>query len=277
VSYESVVLADSPSFLWVLNDTSTTAADATGNGLTGTYTGGYTQSQSGEPGIGLNATAFNGSTGYVYSNTKTSTGGAGPTVFSLECWFKVANGYSSGGDLIGFAQGVNPITNSSDRFLWMLNSGQIAWGSGDGYEFIADDIVSSGSYNDGNWHYAVASYTAASIGGVYAWLYVDAVLQGTVTVQVLQDYDGYWTCGANLVTAWTPPGATSSDYIAGTLSCVAVYPVALSGTQVSNHYNAASAPSAAPFYPAGRAIRARLPQHQGQSQQIWEPGGIYVR
>ena len=138
----------------------------------------------------------------------------------------------------------------------MLNSGQIVWGAGFGYTSASDDIVSSGSYNDGSWHYAVASYTVASVGGTYAWLYVDAVLAGSITVQSLQDYDGYWTAGANLVTGWTAPGATSSDYIAGTLSCAAIYPVALTGTQVSNHYNAASGPAflAPPNRPRGQAV-----------------------
>ena len=38
--YKSVVLSDSPSVLWMLNEASgTTAADATGNGYTGTYNG----------------------------------------------------------------------------------------------------------------------------------------------------------------------------------------------------------------------------------------------
>src|ERR1035437_7040919 len=38
MTYKSVVLADSPSVLWMLNEASgTTAADATGNGHTGTY------------------------------------------------------------------------------------------------------------------------------------------------------------------------------------------------------------------------------------------------
>jgi hypothetical protein len=36
-------------------------------------------------------------------------------------------------------------------------------------------------------------------------------------------------------------------------------------------------PGGAPFYPATQAIRCRLPQHPGQSQQIYQPGLIYVR
>jgi hypothetical protein len=38
MTYESTVLADSPSFLWMLQETSgTTASDASPNGFAGTY------------------------------------------------------------------------------------------------------------------------------------------------------------------------------------------------------------------------------------------------
>ena len=42
MTYESVCLADSPEIFWLLNETSgTTAADASGHSLSGTYTNTY--------------------------------------------------------------------------------------------------------------------------------------------------------------------------------------------------------------------------------------------
>ena len=40
-AYQPTVLADNPSFLWPLNDTGSTAADATSNGFNGTYESGH--------------------------------------------------------------------------------------------------------------------------------------------------------------------------------------------------------------------------------------------
>ena len=54
MSYLATCLADSPSLLWLLNDTTgTTAADSSGNGHTGTYTvvgaGSYTLNETNAP------------------------------------------------------------------------------------------------------------------------------------------------------------------------------------------------------------------------------------
>ncbi len=43
VTYQQAVLNDNPSFLWPLNDTGSTAADASPNGFNGTYEAGTTQ------------------------------------------------------------------------------------------------------------------------------------------------------------------------------------------------------------------------------------------
>lgn len=66
MSYNDVVLADLPDFYWRMNDTNTTCVDSGPNGINGTYTGGYTQSQAGLPYQDTNnCVLFNGSTGYV--------------------------------------------------------------------------------------------------------------------------------------------------------------------------------------------------------------------
>lgn len=69
-SRRTQVLADSPLLYWQVDDTSgTTAADDSGNGRTGTYTGGFTLSQASliptEP--SGKSVALNGTTGYITS------------------------------------------------------------------------------------------------------------------------------------------------------------------------------------------------------------------
>ena len=69
-SYSEVILADSPVGYWRLGESSgTSAADATGNGNTGTYTDSYTLAQTGDiAGDTDKAVAFSGANstgGYV--------------------------------------------------------------------------------------------------------------------------------------------------------------------------------------------------------------------
>ena len=93
------------------------------------------------------AASFDGSTGML--ETEQAFDNPGPS-YSLAGWFKVANGYGSGGGIIGF-QGIQRGTPSSDwdRKLWMDNSGQVSAGE---YNGTANQIASSTkSYNDGSW------------------------------------------------------------------------------------------------------------------------------
>ena len=94
-SYQQAALADHPSFLWPLNDTGSTAADATGNGFTGIYEPGTTQGVTG-PFTGTTATAFDGQSGLVAAQNQV----VGPQTFSVEGWFKTTT--DTGGKLIGF-------------------------------------------------------------------------------------------------------------------------------------------------------------------------------
>jgi hypothetical protein len=59
---------------------------------------------------------------------------------------------------------------------------------------------------------------------------------GTRTTNAAQSYDGYWRVGGDRLNGW--PSRPSSDYLNGTVDEVAVYPVALTVTQVANHFNA---------------------------------------
>jgi hypothetical protein len=84
-SYPAAVLADTPLGYWELGETSgTIAADASGNGRSGTYTGGVTLG--GPTSVTAPAAVFDGGSGYV----SVSTGAWLPTgsaARSVEVWF----------------------------------------------------------------------------------------------------------------------------------------------------------------------------------------------
>ena len=227
MSYESVVLADGPIFLWLLNETSgTTAADATGNGNTGTYSGGYTQGAAG-PAFQPTATKLDGSSGLVYE----AAPGTSPSTFSAECWFK-----STGNSipLAGFSNSQTGGSGSSyDRCLYLDSSGQVGfyvWAGGSGGYFA----TSSSAYNDGNWHHVVATF-----GSSVQKLYVDGVLVATTAAGAPGgSYSGYWLAGSVGGTDFVSVVDLSSAFFSGTMGDFAVYPTVLSQTQVTNHFTA---------------------------------------
>jgi len=231
-SYTSTVLNDNPSFFWPLNDTGSTATDASPNGFNGTYTGGTTQGATG-PLTGSSATSFDGHTGNVYSNTAVN----GPQTFSVEGWFKTSA--NTGGKLIGFAGSQTGLSSSYDRHIYMMNDGQLVFGV---WNNATETVETPNTYNDGQWHYLVATYDGTNLA-----LYVDGELTGTSTSSSAQVYTGYWRVGGDNLNGWNldPWGSNSqgttqpaSYYFNGTIADVAVYPSALSAAQVLAHFAA---------------------------------------
>lgn len=219
MSYLSTCLADSPSFFWKLSDTGSTAADATGNGNTGTYNGGYTQSVAGPSGVGFNGTSFDGSTGYV---AETASGSA-LSVFTMEFWFKTS---SNSEMAAGFSDTAVPGTAESyDRSVTIESSGYPMF-----YVAYSSPFAVSTAANDGNWH-----YVAAVCGASELELYLDNGSPATLSGSSEASYTGYWLAGAagGIVEA-------SSAFFDGALCAFAIYPSALSADQVAAHYAAAS-------------------------------------
>jgi hypothetical protein len=235
-TYQQTVLADQPSFLWPLNDTGGTAADASGHGFTGTYEPGTTQGQPG-PFPGTTGTAFDGNTGLVTAQSQV----AGPQSFSIEGWFNTTT--NDGGKLIGFGSSQTGLSSNYDRHIYMMNDGQLVFGV---YNNAEVTIETPDVYNDGAWHYVVATYNS-SAGSNNMALYVDGQLIGTSTTSSAQSYSGYWRVGGDNLNGWNldPWGSDSqgttqphSYYFSGTIADVAVYPAALSAAQVAAHYAA---------------------------------------
>ncbi len=235
-AYNTTVLNDSPSFFWPLNDSGSTASDASPNSFNGTYTGGTTQGAAG-PLTGSTATSFDGQTGNVYSQNTVSD----PETFSVEGWFKTTT--NTGGKLIGFGGSQTGLSGNYDRQIYMMNDGQLVFGI---YNSGTQTIETPNVYNDGQWHYVVASYDTNNSGTMT--LYVDGQQIGTTTTSSAQSYTGYWRVGGDNLNGWNldPWGSVSQGttepigyYFSGTIADVAVYPTALTATQVQAHYAAA--------------------------------------
>ncbi len=225
MTYQSVVLADSPAFLWLLNETSgTVAADSSPNGYAGTYSGTYTQGQTAAPGVTTFSVNMNSSTGDGVYNTSASAAAAS---MSSEIWFNTTT--TSGGAILNAA--------NDNFFIAMDNSGKIWFAIWDGSAIHV--ATSASSYNNGAWHHAVATY----VNGGAMVLYLDGaqVATGTNTVGINSN-TGYAYASWSFNISGSPSfiGATiTSDYFAGNLNAAAVYTTTLSPTQVANHYNAA--------------------------------------
>lgn len=223
----SAVRSASPSEFYRLDEGGPSLAlDSSGNNRSATYQGGITYSVpaacSGHTGITLD-----GTTGYV----STSTAVTNPTTYSLSVWFRTTT--AGGGLLIGFGNTSVGTPSDYDRMIYLNDAGRVVFGTFSG-EF--NTLTSGASYNDGAWHQAVASQSGA---GMRLW--VDGAQVGSNTVTGSQNYTGYWRVGAGNFDYW--PDQPTSRFLAGSVADAAVYGTALTATQVSQMFAAATIPA----------------------------------
>ena len=223
--YSGTILGDGAIAYWRLGETfGTSATDASGNGNSGTYKGGFTQGQSGGVlGDPDPACAFNGSTGYVGIGNAAALRQTG--ALTLEAWVKFAN-----------TSGIQIIVNKGDGQSASGSAYEIAWipGTGLGFQtFIGStrfDADQNFTPNVGQWYYLVGTRSATG----QLSFYVNATL-------VANGNDG----GAPLndVPAGVGLGASGDGGgrlpVNGTLDDVAIYSTALTAAQISAHYHAA--------------------------------------
>lgn len=216
-AYGAAVYDLEPNLYWRLNETTgSVAKDTAGMGQQGRYLGSHTKNVAGplhatdNPGI-----RFTG--GQVVSENSFSD----PRTYSLEAWFNTTS--TAGGKILGFGNS-NSASNSSqyDRHVFMTNTGQLVFGTYTGTE---QRLTTQSSYNDGKWHQLVATQGASGMR-----LYVDGELAESNTVAGAESYTGYWHVGGDV--SWGPGG----NSFAGDIDEVAVYPSAMSATDVSLHY-----------------------------------------
>jgi signal peptidase I len=214
-SYPTTVASFATPYLyWQLGDTGATAADASGNGRTGTYAGTYTRSVTGgTPDTSPNK-AVTATTTTACVNTTSTTAISGPTVFTEIIWFKTTAGYTGGGKLIGFETPRTGVAvagsgGNYDRHIYLDGAGKVWFGV---YNGGNQTIGTAAAYNDGNWHMAAATLSSAGMA-----LYVDGVLRGTNSNATAETSTGWWRVGCGNLAGWgtdwtgaNNPGTTST-------------------------------------------------------------------
>ncbi len=171
------------------------------------------------------ASTFSGSSsGYAASQTAID----GPQSFTISAWFKTTT--RSGGKIVGFGDATSGNSSSYDRHVYMDNNGRIWFGV---YPGSVQTLNTTGSYNDGRWHQVVASLSPAGMS-----LSLDGQQVASRTdITSAQVYSGYWRVGGDNLSGWT--NRPRSDYFAGAIDDVAIFPTALSRFQVRTQYQTA--------------------------------------
>lgn len=169
-----------------------------------------------------NCLQFNGTTQYV--NCGNVAGFEYNLPFSLECWVKsiTATGVIMSKLDTGALRGWQLIFSSGKVTMFLYTSGT---------NYIRKE--SNATYNDGNWHHIVMTYSGNSLAsGVN--IYVDGSL---VAMTVTQD-----NLNATIVNAFQFQLATrnATFCLGGNLDEVAVYDTGLTGPQVTERYNSGS-------------------------------------
>ncbi|MCJ1680859.1 DNRLRE domain-containing protein [Streptomyces sp. APSN-46.1] len=230
-SYPNQVRADGANLYWRYDDTvSPYVADSSVSGNTsGIQLNAPALRQSPGAVTGTStAMGFNGTSQQVYSDHRQTVG----STFTLETWFKT--GTTRGGKLIGFGNNTTRNSGSYDKQIYMTNTGRLVFGVHNG----STRTVSTGlldTYNDNKWHHVVGTQGPGGIA-----LYVDGQSKGTLNATSSGTYAGFWHVGGDNLSGW--PTRPTSNFFAGQIDETAVYPTALTQTQVKNHFDLAKAP-----------------------------------
>jgi signal peptidase I len=200
-----------PYLYWKLDDAaaSTTAADTSGNGRTGTYNSTWTKNQTGAlvdqaTNLAVKATNAAGpaaNTSCIYTTSATGMATPGPMTYSEVIWFKTTS--TTGGKLIGLENNRTGVSDSAsqggqyDRMIYMDPTGELWFGV-----YFNTEIVthSQAGLNDGNWHMAAA--TMSTTTGMS--LYVDGKLVGTNanTISETETKASFWRVGCGNLAGW---------------------------------------------------------------------------
>jgi hypothetical protein len=173
--------------------------------------------------------SFDGVDDYVWEDEYVP----GPAAYSVETWIKTTPGYNRGGQIINYGNG-RPDTSDGrryvstsgkfDRMVYMENSGQIRFGTGD----TRQTIRSQQPLNDGVWHHVVATQGSKGMA-----LYVDGNRVGTNPLTTSASYNGVWHLGGDTLTGWS--SQPTSTFFAGLIDETAIYPTVLNRVTVRAH------------------------------------------
>jgi PKD repeat protein len=218
-AYSSAVLADGPAGYWRLGETSGTGvADATG-APSGTAVGGVTPGLAGVSGDGDTAMGFDGSSGYIRVDDRSSLDFSSQD-FSVEAWARptASGAVVHKGDASGYTG-------------WQYRLALTSAGKWRGTVFVGSNnvtVTDPGTPSMTSWTHLVLVRAAGQVT-----LYVNGAAVATTK------FTGNVNTGTGVL-AIGRTGSSAEGYFKGGVDEVAIYPTALSAAQVANHYTAAS-------------------------------------
>ena len=213
------------------------------------------------------AGGFNGATSYIalpaaaFGNYPTS-GSTTSYSLSFEAWFKTA----STGVILGQDDGAMPGGSPGGYVpaIYVDAAGDVR--ASIFWHGSALQLVSSGAYNDNQWHSVVDTYS----NGIET-LYVDGLVLGTQSATEVPYASAYsYFLGAGETSGW-PSTAGGWSYLNGALDEARISTVARSAGWVAAEYANESSPST--FYAVeGQATPNSAPTIQGLSPSSGSPG-----
>lgn len=223
--YAERVIADGAIGYWRFGESAgTNANDETTNNRDGTYTGGYTLSQTGFVSDGNTAVAFNGSTGYVTMGDVVAF--RFTSTFSMEFPFKTSSADGQPRVIAGKSIWIT----TGEGYTLFITSGVVRCYCTTAGPVVFD-VTASGTYNDGVAHWATFTWDGTT-GANKVRLYIDGVLRGQATAS-----------GTTPTTPAVPfrvggnsDGPTANYMFNGTMDEGALYASELSAAQVAQHY-----------------------------------------
>jgi hypothetical protein len=228
--YADLVRRDGASAYWRLGETSgLTAFDSIGTAH-GTISGGVMLNQAGPLGDGNRAMAFDGASGRIAVPVGAYSA-FGTQPFSLEAWVNPTTAHN--GILIDT---MNQTTNGPGAALFITLAREVFLKIGNGVGNVG--TITTGGPMQPGWHHLVG--TVVQGANYVLSLYVDGILLKTQSFGALG-----WNLTTPLATALASAAGTPAIYLNGALDDVAIYPTALTPSQIAAHY-AASSRSASP-------------------------------
>lgn len=225
-NYAASVMEDRPSYYWRLNEPSGTVAQERIQGLNGTITGGVTVNQPGALVDGDKCMVFDGVSGKIVTSGNSTI----PAIFSFEVWFKTVStsqvmplfdtqGVAGAGNNI-YSIKINPTGVPTTNYNFSYDIGA-------GYGAAANFLP---SIADGQWHHLVWVFPA----GLTSNLYIDGKLVASPALS------GPALSGVTARPISIGFDSTYIVYANGSIDEVAIYPYALTPTQIQSHYKARS-------------------------------------
>jgi RHS repeat-associated protein len=236
-SYPAQITAAAPVLYWRLDETSgLTVGDSSGNGRTGSYAGsGVTYGAAGaltsdsDPAVAL------ASPGNAERTSPGSALSIGSGSWTIEAWAKSSDTAAASQMIAsryecGWNNCVSPDGNANALYNLGLSNGRafMSVRSDNGTSVAA---AGSTDLRDGSWHHMAGVLDrAASLLRVY----VDGTQVATAnasSLDALNDAGSPLEVGRTFIATWGSP----TDYFHGSIDEVAIYPTALTATQISSH------------------------------------------